>query len=205
MESHPSDDTKAAILADCNPLPIDDVFLRMIENGDVELSDDLLFQLIDGTPAWLGTKPFLKRIVQWQYIVHNAIFDPEEQNAAEDNLRRIGTVLVPKGQKGRPNKWSNTRICNRYFDLNRQISDIFKKYDATSTAKLGRFLADYPDYRDCFDLRGKRHPRSPKEIAITIMNKKDGIPERSIWRAIAGLKPTRKGQSQKPQKPRTDK
>lgn len=49
------DHTKANVVAECDSPATDDTLLSLIENGSVELTDKLFFDLLkDETPAWLA-------------------------------------------------------------------------------------------------------------------------------------------------------
>jgi len=187
----PHETLKAELLADCNPIPIDDIYLKMIEDGEEQLSNDLFFRLIKESSAWLSTIPFQKKIAQWQYMLDNDMFEPDESKNAKKNLIRIGTVLAYEGQ-GRPKKVDDSIIYLRYYDLKNRITAFFRNNNIKSTSRLSALLKTYPAYKDCFDLKGKRHFNTAGEIAIMIMVKLNGWSERIIRAAISKNKSTKK-------------
>jgi hypothetical protein len=177
------------LLAECDPRAIDGTFLAMIENDSEKLTDSLFFELLKDNPLWLSTIPFLKKIAQWQFMLGNSMFEPDESKKAKNNLLKIGKVLVHEGQ-GRPEKVDNTVVFLKYKSLEDDIASFFKEGGIKSTSRLPSLLKAYPQYSDCFDLKGKRHPNTPKEIAIRIMVKRHGWSVRNIRAAISKNKPT---------------
>ncbi len=188
-----SEDRKLEPLIGCNPVPIDERYLAAIENGDVELTDNRFFELIKENPMWLSTGPFLRKIIEWQYVLGVSIAgtcfgagmsSPEDSKKAKDNLLRIGNALAYEGQ-GRPKKVDDTTIYLKYRQLENGITNFFADKDIKSTSRLPTLLKAYPEYLDCFNLRGRRRPNSSKEIAIAILVKKYGWSQRAIRSAIS--------------------
>lgn len=186
-------DMKAQFLADFNPVPIDDRLLEAIEDGDVALSDPLFFELIMENVTWLSTKPFLKKISEWQFILGVStagtcfgagMSSPEESEKAKQNLFKIGKALAHEGQ-GRPREMDDTVIYLRYKQLKDGITAFFDEQGVKSTSRLMAFRKAFPQYSDYFDLKGKRHPNTPEEIAIRILIKKYGWSERNIRKAMS--------------------
>lgn len=175
---------KKELLADCNPLPVDDLFLKSIEEGDTPLTDDRIFKLVQESPAWLGTKPIQKKIAEWQYILNNPLFDSAESTQAKKNLKKIYQALAYQGQ-GAPKQVDDTVIYLKYKNLKDDIASFFENNGIRSTSRLSALLEAYPVYRDCFDLKGKRRSNTPGEIAIQILIKRQGWKERTIRAAIS--------------------
>lgn len=183
-EEDPIETQRNELLADCNPYPVDDLFLKSIEEGGTTLTDDLFFKLIKESPAWLATKPILKRIAEWQYMLNNPLFDTAEAAQAKKNLKKIYQTLAYQGQ-GAPKQVDDTVIYLKYKNLKDDIASFFENNGIKSTSRLSALLEAYPAYRDCFDLKGKRRPNTPGEIAIQILIKRQGWKERTIRAAIS--------------------
>jgi hypothetical protein len=195
---HFFDDMKAELFADYSPVPVDSRLLKAIEDGDVALSDNLFFELVMKNATWLSTKPFLKKINEWQFILGTGMAgtcigagmaDSEESKKAKNNLLKVGTALAHEGQ-GRPKKVDDTAIYLRYKQLIDSITAFFNENDIKSTSRLSSFRKAHPQYSDCFDLKGKRHFNTPEEIAIRILMRKHGWSERNIRKAISKNKLT---------------
>lgn len=97
--------------------PIDTTYLKMIEDGDIILSDDLFLDLVQESSAYLWTKPFQDKVTQW---------------LLEDNrkmLGRIHTALKPerRGRKATKTEgFKSFEILSVYLKNVKMISD-FKK------------------------------------------------------------------------------
>ncbi|HQM80519.1 MAG TPA: hypothetical protein PLX02_02750 [Syntrophorhabdaceae bacterium] len=181
----PHETLKAELLADCNPIPVDDVYLKMIENGEEELSDDLFFKLIKESPAWLSTTPFLKKIAQWQFTLGNSLFDFDEQVQAKKNLFAVGKALANKGKsRGRSRTISDDVLRLKYEQLVRVFTTFFDKHPIDAIKRLPALLEEYPIYKGYFDLRAKRRYTTPGEIAVRIIVNEAGVSLRTVYSAI---------------------
>jgi hypothetical protein len=194
--------TRQELLADCGPPHVDDVLLGMIEDGSEALTDELFFKLLKETPAYLGTRPFLKKIGQWQLVLGHALWNDEkgkkEQKIAKNNLKAIGTTLAFEGQ-GRPAKTNDTYLYGKYLQYLHLVESVKAsviEHDAEPINLLLAFIGQYPEYAKHFNLKGERRHRSPKEIAIILVIKECGVQGRTVRYAITKcLAPSKKRRS----------
>lgn len=178
----PSESLKQELLDDCNPYPVDDVYLKMIEDGEVELTNDRLFDLIKESPAWLGTTPIQKRIAQWQYILGNDLFDDEEWEEAKKNLERISRVMVYQGQ-GRPRELSGPELYRMYAIIESRISLFLKENNIEPSQRLKAVRDHFPDYNIVIQSGTPQH-RTSKAIARYVLEGYAGIGKSKIYEAI---------------------
>lgn len=173
---------KEELLTDCNPYPVDDTYLKMIEDGDVELTDDLLFSLIKESPAWLGTKPIQKRIAEWQYMLNNPLFDSRESAKAKDNLQKIGQVLAYEGQ-GRPEKLGGQELYRKYKIIEHQIALFLRENNIEPSQRLKAVRDHFPEYNVVIKSGTPRH-RTNEAIAIYVLAGYAGIAKSTIQEVI---------------------
>lgn len=167
---------KKELLGECNSPAVDRILLPMIEDGSVELTDDLFFALLKETPSWLSTRPFLKRIAQWQYVMNNAMFDDDEQQKAKKNIMGTSKALTPHGERGAPKKVPDIRLFSRYVKLRNLIEELRGK---------GGLLNKHPEFRQYIPYipRDRQH-KTPNELAIHILANMEGVSERTIRAVI---------------------
>lgn len=190
QEVAPMDNEKKRILDTWNPSPLDDTHVEMIESGNEELSDSLFFELIADSPAYLSTRPFQKRIAEWQEILHSPIFGEEdgnistEQKVAKLNLRKIGQVLAIRKQ-GRPKEAHEIAISIKFRHCKKNIEQFLQmNRNLTSTARITEFKKCFPYWAD---VKGLRTHRTAQEIAISIISIKYSISKRLIRDIIKTL------------------
>ncbi|MBI9078064.1 MAG: hypothetical protein JEZ02_21885 [Desulfatibacillum sp.] len=76
---------------------IDETMLEDILDGDIELTDDLFFELLKETPLWLTTSPFQTRIAQWQCWASDERKEDKYmavRKEAEKRLLHVGRALA---------------------------------------------------------------------------------------------------------------
>ncbi|MDD4195527.1 MAG: hypothetical protein PHT96_03815 [Syntrophorhabdaceae bacterium] len=173
---------KKELLADCNPYPVDDIFLKSIEEGDTTLTDDLAFKLIKESPAWLGTKPIQKKITEWQYMLNNPLFDPGESTKAKDNLQKIGRVLAYEGQ-GRPEKLGGQELYRKYKIIESQIALFLKENTIEPGQRLKAVRDHFPEYNVVIKSGTPRH-RTNEAIAVYVLAGYAGIAKSTIQEVI---------------------
>ena len=104
-------------------LNVNKSLVEVIEQGGYELTDERFFDLLEESSDYLGTEPFLNRIIKWKkQIIRNLDYEKvraedlgedfqeakkiEESKEATKNLQKIGTTLVgvPTRGPGRPKR-----------------------------------------------------------------------------------------------------
>lgn len=164
------------LLAECSPPGIDKTLLSMIKKGSVQLTDDLFFELLKETPSWLKETLFLKKIVQWQYIAGNAMFDTEEQEKARKNLMGISKALAFNEKRGAPVKKPEVDLYRKYIELTKLIQKIGgKKALLEKHSEFKEYLPYIPS---------DRQHRTPNELAIHILVSMEKVSERTLRSAI---------------------
>lgn len=199
MNNDSLNDSKNGLLKDADAPGISDTrMLAMIEDDSRKLTDKLFFELLEETPSWLGTRPFLKKIAEWQCILQYSdsdIFDQREVKTAEENIAAISKALVPgerdpktgKRKPGRNMETPPEYIRGKYNQIVKFLTDLFatpefKEIDPTQRMKA---LAErYPDWKESLSIKSDhRVHRTPGEIAIHMLTHK-GISQAAIHAAL---------------------
>ncbi len=181
-EEDPIEAQRNELLADCNPYPVDDLFLKSIEEGDTPLTDDCFFKLIQESPAWLGTKPIQKKIAEWQYALDNPLFDSEESAKTKDNLQKIGRVLAYEN-RGRPEKLGGQELYRKYKIIERQIALFLKDNNIEPSQRLKAVRDHFPEYNVVIKSGTPRH-RTNEAIAVYVLAGYAGIAKSTIQEVI---------------------
>jgi hypothetical protein len=147
--------------------PIDDVFLKMIADGDVPLTDDLFFECLRESKNYLRTQPFRDKVVAWTLEGNRKM------------LNRIQTSLKPERRGRPPSKTGGSRkhqIAISYLK-NLKLLDNFLMNHAgkSNSTKNAIFRALYPESKIDFRLH-----QTYQELAIILTCEQWGISERTM-------------------------
>lgn len=147
--------------------PVDTSYLKMIEDGDILLSDDLFLDLVKESSAYLRTRPFQDKVTQWQL----------EEN--HKMLNRIQTALKPerRGRKATKTEgFKNFEILSVYLKNVKLISDFKKEHPGRPGGILNKL---FKESHPASELDFRLH-RSPSELAYDLTTKELNISERTL-------------------------
>ena len=159
----------ASLYAILNP-EIDIQLLQEIQDRKVELTDELFFQLLAESAAYLGTVAFQSKIVGWQEV---CLFpenrEKKELKLSRANLHKIGRVLARSGPgPGSPDRLDNDAIHNVFENKFRYLETFFEGKKEKPSSHL--LLQAHPDWKPAFRNEKGYYPsfRSIREMAYRL-------------------------------------
>lgn len=165
--TQPFDETFYKLAGKDNP-PIDERLLKLINTGDVQLTDDRFFKLLKESKEYLQTEPFKEKLAQWTL----------ENN--KRMLNRIQTKLKPESRGRRVSITNEFDIKDKYLKNVKLINDFKKAHPGAPNRKLNEmFVESYPDLKVDF----MKH-NSAKELAYDLTCNQLSISERSLRRIV---------------------
>ena len=148
-------------------IPIESTLIKMIEDRDIIVTDELFIDLIKESPAYLQTAPF-KKILADLTIKGN-----------RKMLNRIQTALKPERRGRKATKtggFKNSDTLRAYIKNVKLISDFKKKHSGEFPSTLNKlFKESYP----ASNINFVRH-HSAKELAYDLTSKEMNIGKRSL-------------------------
>ena len=148
---------------------IDIKLLQEIQDRKVELTDELFFQLLAQSAAYLGTVVFQSKIVSWQEV---CLFpenrDKKELKLSRTNLLKIGRVLARSGPgPGSPDLKDGSAIYDIYTNKIREIEQFFAERQEKPSSQA--LIKTHPEWKQAFrDEKGQHHLRSIQEMAFRL-------------------------------------
>jgi hypothetical protein len=162
---------------------VDKTIIRLIENGDIKLTDKLFFNLLKESPQYLACEVFQRKIALWQTIFYDDTIEKRIRYDAKDMLTKIGNTLSFVGS-GLRSQIKNHGIYLDFVNLERRLAPIImktkKKYFREKEQIIKKEAPDiFKEYLHCFFGH-----RAPKAIAKEIICEKYGISNRHLHRII---------------------
>jgi len=101
--------------------------LKAIESGEIELTDNLFFELLRESPQYLICRPFQKKIELWRAILFDPTIKDELHDKAADRLKDIGNSLSFIGSGRKSKVGDQDEIYSQYTCFLELIKTVLEK------------------------------------------------------------------------------
>ena len=147
--------------------PVDTIFIKMIEDGDILLTDDLFFELVKESSAYLQTTPLKDKLSIWHL----------ENN--RKMLNRIQTALKPERRGRKATKTGGFKafeILSAYMKNVKLINDFIKEHSGKpNSIKNELFRELYQTLNIDFRLH-----KTSRQLAYDLTSNELNISERTL-------------------------